>query len=120
MASTSALVFSSSCRAIARPSMISAMSGMLCVVLVDPLGRGGQRAERIEVQAHTAVLFLVELLVERLDQLVRPGAADEVGERDAVLLHHAGRSAHAAALGEAEQTLDAGRARNAEADRHVD
>src|SRR5690606_6882273 len=119
-ASTSALVLSSSWRAIALPSMMSAILLVLRVVLVDPLGRGGQRAERVEVQAHAAVLFLVELLVERIDQLVRAGAADQVGQRDAVLLHHAGRSADAAALGEPEQALDAGRAGDAETDRNVD
>src|SRR6187455_2343127 len=116
-ASTSALVFSSSSRAIARPSMIAAILRMLRVVLVDPLGRGGQRAERIEVQSHAAVLLVGQLLVERADQLVRPGAADEVGQRNAVLLHYAGRGADATALGEAEQALDARRSGDAEAHR---
>src|SRR5690606_41388735 len=82
--------------------------------------RGGHAAGRVEVPGHAAVLFLVELLVERIDQLVRAGAADQVGQRDAVLLHRAGRSADAAALGEAEQALDAGGAGDAETDRNVD
>src|SRR5690606_18979673 len=101
-ASTSALVFSSSWRAIALPSMICAILRVLRVVLVDPFGRGGQRPERVEVQPHAAVLAVAELPVERFDQLVGAGAADEIGQRDAVLLHHAGRGADAAALGEAE------------------
>src|SRR5690606_30619728 len=93
---------------------------VLRVVLVDPFGRGGERAERAEVQADAAVLLVVELAVERADQLVRAGAADEVGQRHAVLLHHIGGGADAAALGEAEQALDARRAGDAEAHRHVD
>src|SRR5688500_19785100 len=119
-ASTSALVFSSSSRAMARPSMIAAILLVLRVIGIDPVGRGGKRAERIEVQANAAVLLEGQLAVERIDELVRPGAAEKVGQRDAVLLHHAGRSADAAALGEAEQALDAGRTWHAEAHRHVD
>src|SRR5690606_11284132 len=118
-ASTSALVLSSSCRAIALPSMICAILRALRVVLVDPFGRGGQRAERVEVETDSAVL-VGELFVQGSDQLVRSGVADKVGQRHAVLLHHAGGSADAAALREAEQALDAGGARDAEADRHVD
>src|SRR6187399_2307449 len=114
-ASTSALVFSSSSRAIARPSMIAAILRVLRVVRVDPLCRGGQRAERVEVQPHAAVLCIRQLLVERVYQLVRAGAADEVGQRHTVLFHHAGRGADTAALGEAEQALYPGRAGDAEA-----
>src|ERR1700729_3029687 len=88
----------------------------LLAEVVDPLGGRLEAAEGIEVQLHLAVLGRVEAVLERADELVRAGLAEQVGHREAVLLGDRGRGGHAESRGEPEQPLDAGRAGHADAD----
>ena len=58
---------------------------MPLVIIVDPLDRLTQPAKGIEVQPYTA-MFLAKLRRKGVNQLVRPGAPEQVRHGNPVLL----------------------------------
>ncbi len=60
---------------------------MPLVIIVDPLDRLTQPAKGIEVQPYTA-MFRAKLACERVDQLVRPGAPEQVSYGNPVFFEY--------------------------------
>src|ERR1700761_3048672 len=87
---------------------LGAQLGEFVLVARDPLRRGLEAAEGVEVQLDHAVLARVESLLQVTEEILRPGLAEQVGNRQAVLLRDRRGGGDAEPGGEAEQQLDAG------------
>src|ERR1700753_2242476 len=88
-------------------------------VVCDPFGCRLEAAESVEVQLDAAVLRGVETRLKVADEVLRAGLAEQVGDRQAVLLRDRRGRGEAEPRGEAEQQLDAGRAGDGDEDPRV-
>src|SRR5690625_1500818 len=80
----------------------------LVLEVLDPLPRGLEATEGVEVQAHLAVLRL-EACGDVADEAVRPGGSQQVGDRESVARGDAGRGRNPHALGVRQEPANAGR-----------
>src|SRR3954468_6578178 len=96
------------------------VTSALLPVVRDPVRRGPQAAEGVEVQLDLAVPARVVVGGEGAQEAAGSGRPHQVGERQAVLAGDRRARADAEAAGEAQQPPHAGRAGNPDPHRRVD